>query len=103
MPTSAPATGLELANLPDRQAPESSRPLLFPGAEPDSLPLRARDSAYGVRTASLEPVTVRGNDVELKFAAADSFVAKAVLGDLLHLNFLVDSKVQGTLTLASVE
>ena len=88
---------------PDRQAPEASKPLLFQGAEPESPPLRSRDSEYGVRTASLEPVTIRGDDVEISFEGADiSSAAKAVLGDVLHLNFAVDPKVQGTVTLASV-
>ncbi len=91
------------AEVPDRQAPESSKPLLFPGTEPDSPPARSRDSDYGVRTASLEPITIKGEDVELNFESADiSSAAKAVLGDVLHLNFAVDPKVQGTVTLASV-
>jgi general secretion pathway protein D len=89
--------------LPDRQAQDPSRPLLFPGAEPDSPPQRSRDPDYGVRTASLEPLTVRGDDVELNFEGADiASAAKSVLGDVLHLNFAVDPKVQGTVTLASV-
>jgi general secretion pathway protein D len=89
--------------VPDRQAPDSSRPLLFPGSEPESPPPRSRDSDYGVRTASLDPVTIRGDDVELNFESADiASAAKAVLGDVLHLNFAVDPKVQGTVTLASV-
>jgi general secretion pathway protein D len=89
--------------VPDRQAPDSSRPLLFPGFEPESPPSRSRDSDYGVRTASLEPLTIRGDDVELNFESADiASAAKAVLGDVLHLNFAVDPKVQGTVTLASV-
>jgi general secretion pathway protein D len=89
--------------LADRPPRESARPLLFPGAEADSPPLRARDSDYQVRSASLEPVTVTGDDVELSVEAVDiSSVAKAVLGDVLHLNVVADSKVQGTVTLASV-
>jgi hypothetical protein len=51
----------------DSQAPRSSKPLLFQGAEPDSAPQRLRDSDYGVGTASSEPVTVRGDDVEINF------------------------------------
>src|SRR5258707_9836572 len=91
----------------DRQAGESSKPLLFPGAEPESpLPAsRDRDpgSSYGVRTASLEPVAIRGDGVEVNFEGADiPTVAKALLGDVLHLNFVVDPKVQGTVTLGSV-
>jgi general secretion pathway protein D len=91
------------AEVPDRQAPESSKPLLFLGSEPESPLPRSRDSDYGVRTASLEPITIKGDDVELNFESADiSSAAKAVLGDVLHLNFAVDPKVQGTVTLASV-
>jgi general secretion pathway protein D len=89
--------------LPDRQASESSKPLLFPGAEPESPPARSRDTEYGVRTASLEPVAIRGDGVEINFEGADvPTVAKALLGDVLHLNFIVDPKVQGTVTLGSV-
>jgi general secretion pathway protein D len=89
----------------DRQAGESSKPLLFPGTEPESPPPASRDpgSSYGVRTASLEPVAIRGDGVEVNFEGADvPTVAKALLGDVLHLNFVVDPKVQGTVTLGSV-
>jgi general secretion pathway protein D len=88
----------------DRQPADSSKPLLFPGAEPESPPA-SRDSGdgYGVRTASLEPIAIRGDDVEINFESADiSSAAKALLGDVLHLNFVIDPKVQGTVTLASV-
>jgi general secretion pathway protein D len=91
--------------LPDRQASESSKPLLFPGTEPESPSAPSRDpgSSYGVRTASLEPVAIRGDGVEVNFEGADvPTVAKALLGDVLHLNFVVDPKVQGTVTLGSV-
>jgi len=88
---------------PDRQSGESSKPLLFPGTEPESPP-RSRDPGdLGVRTASLEPVTIKGDGVEINFENADvPTVAKALLGDVLHLNFVVDPKVQGTVTLGSV-
>src|SRR5229473_6243456 len=89
----------------DRQAGESSKPLLFPGTEPESPAAPSRDpgSSYGVRTASLEPVAIRGDGVEVNFEGADvPTVAKALLGDVLHLNFVVDPKVQGTVTLGSV-
>src|SRR5713101_4912465 len=88
----------------DRQSGESSKPLLFPGAEPESLPPASRDpGGLGVRTASLEPVAIRGDGVEINFEGADiPTVAKALLGDVLHLNFVVDPKVQGTVTLGSV-
>ena len=78
----------------DRQSPASSRPLLFPGSEPETPPSRSRDSDYGVRTTSLEPVT--GDDVELNFEGADvASAAKAILGGVLHFNFAVDPRVQG--------
>src|SRR5215471_615117 len=88
---------------PDRQSGESSKPLLFPGTEPESPP-RSRDPGdLGVRTASLEPVAIKGDGVEINFENADvPTVAKALLGDVLHLNFVVDPKVQGTVTLGSV-
>jgi len=88
---------------PDRQSGESSKPLLFPGTEPESPP-RSRDPGdLGLRTASLEPVAIKGDGVEINFENADvPTVAKALLGDVLHLNFVVDPKVQGTVTLGSV-
>jgi general secretion pathway protein D len=87
----------------DRQSGETLKPLLFPGAEPESPPPAFRDPGSGIRTASLEPVAIRGDGVEINFEGADiPTVAKALLGDVLHLNFVVDPKVQGTVTLASV-
>src|SRR5262249_9392165 len=88
----------------DRQSGESSKPLLFPGVEPESPQTPSRDpGGLGVRTASLEPVAIRGDGVEVNFEGADiPTVAKALLGDVLHLNFVVDPKVQGTVTLGSV-
>jgi hypothetical protein len=37
--------------VPDRQVPETSKPLLFPGAEPESPLFRSRDADYGVGSA----------------------------------------------------
>jgi general secretion pathway protein D len=88
---------------PDRQSSDSSKPLLFPGAERESPASSPREPGLGVRTASLEPVAIRGEGVEINFENADvPTVAKALLGDVLHLNFVVDPKVQGTVTLGSV-
>jgi general secretion pathway protein D len=90
----------------DRQSNEPLKPLLFPGSEPESpVPAsRAPNSGRsGMHVASLEPVAIRGDGVEINFEGADiPSVAKVLLGDLLHLNFAVDPKVQGTVTLASV-
>src|SRR5260370_4575591 len=88
----------------DRQSGESSKPLLFPGTEAESPAPASRDpgSSYGVRTASLEPVAIRGDGVEANFEGADApTVAKALLADVLHLNFLVAPKGQATVTLSS--
>lgn len=47
-------------------------------------------------------VREEGGDITLDFANADiRDVIKSVLGDLLKLNYSVDSKVQGTVTIAS--
>src|SRR5262249_46541414 len=87
----------------DRQSGDSPKPLLFPGAEPELLPSAPREPGSGLRMASAEPVAIRGDGVEINFEGADiATVAKVLLGDTLHLNFVVDPKVQGTVTLASV-
>jgi general secretion pathway protein D len=90
----------------DRQSGETAKPLLFPGVEtevPTSAPREREPGSSGLRMASLEPVAIKGDGVEINFEGADvSSVAKALLGDILHLNFVVDPKVQGTVTLASV-
>jgi general secretion pathway protein D len=91
---------------PDRPSGESLKPLLFPGAEtemPARAPREREQGSSGLRMASLEPVAIKGDGVEINFEGADvSSVAKALLGDILHMNFVVDPKVQGTVTLASV-
>jgi general secretion pathway protein D len=56
-----------------------------------------------MRTASLQQAAfVRGDGVEMNFDGADvQTVAKSLLGDVLQLNFVVDPRVQGNVTLAS--
>src|SRR3981189_1692855 len=45
---------------------------------------------------------VKGDGVEMNFDGADvQTVAKTLLGDILQLNFVVDPRVQGNVTLAS--
>jgi general secretion pathway protein D len=81
---------------------EPLRPLLFPGADPEAQP-SSPDSNSEIRTASAQPVSITGDGVEMNFENADvQSVAKALLGDVLQLNFVVDPRVQGTVTLASV-
>jgi general secretion pathway protein D len=82
---------------------DSMKPLLFPGAQPDAAPGEAPDSSSEIRTASAQPVSVSGDGVEMNFESADiQSVAKTLLGDILQMNFVVDPRVQGTVTLASV-
>ena len=82
---------------------ESPKPLLFPGADVDPEPRRNQDPA--MRTASLQQaafVNGKGDGVEINFDGADvQTVAKYLLGDILQLNFVVDPRVQGNVTLAS--
>jgi general secretion pathway protein D len=78
------------------------KPLLFPGTQPDE-PTPSPDSRPGFRTASVQPVSISGDGVEMNFEGADiQTVAKTLLGDVLQQNFVVDPRVQGTVTLASV-
>ena len=83
-----------------RRAP--TQPLLFPGAESDSEPQQAQNPQ--MRVASAQPGAVAvGQGVEMNFDGADiRSVAKTLLGDVLKLNVLVDPRVQGNVTLASV-
>ena len=81
------------------QSKRSSQPLLFPGSdEPSAPPKRNPDE----RVASLDGVALTGDGVEMNFEGADvQTVAKTLLGDVLQLNFVVDPRVQGNITLAS--
>jgi general secretion pathway protein D len=82
---------------------ESAKPLLYLGAETEAPPPPSPEPNSGVRTASLEPIAVNGDGVEMNFENADvQTVAKTLLGDVLHLNFLVDPQIQGNVTLVSV-
>src|SRR5262249_28073199 len=91
---------------PSRGSGAPSRPLLFPGNEPEiRSPSSPDPSETGprLRSASVEPIALSGDGVEINFDGADiASVAKTLLGDVLQLNFLVDPRVQGNITLASV-
>jgi len=90
-----------LANEGDSRASGSTRPFLFPGSDIEPEPQRERDP--DMRTASLQPAAfIKGDGVEMNFDGADvQTVAKTLLGDILQLNFVVDPRVQGNVTLAS--
>jgi general secretion pathway protein D len=84
---------------------ESPKPLLFPGADVEPEPRRNQDPA--MRPASLQQAAFvkgdgKGDGVEINFDGADvQTVAKYLLGDILQLNFVVDPRVQGNVTLSS--
>jgi general secretion pathway protein D len=83
---------------------QALKPLLFPGTPADVAPASPDpDSGTGIRTASAQPISFSGDGVEMNFESADiQTVAKTLLGDVLQQNFVVDPRVQGTVTLASV-
>ena len=84
-----------------REPAESTQPFLFPGS--DVQPERPRERDPEMRSASLQPAAfMKGDGVEMNFEGADvQTVAKTLLGDILQLNFVVDPRVQGNVTLAS--
>jgi general secretion pathway protein D len=90
------------ANEGDSRTRGPNQPFLFPGSDvEESAPERERDP--DMRTASLQQAAfVKGDGVEMNFDGADvQTVAKTLLGDILQLNFVVDPRVQGNVTLAS--
>lgn len=72
-----------------------------PVAQPTPEPVLTRTAAAGLKVkkpAEVNDAPVAG--VTLKFDNADIYeVVQAVLGDILHLNYLVDPSIQGKLTL----
>lgn len=86
----------------------AAAPMLFPGTpaygtEERTAPAEERAASADERTASAEPVMLRGDGVEMNFEGTDiASAAKTLLGDILHLNFQIDPRVQGSVTLASV-
>jgi general secretion pathway protein D len=87
----------------------TSQPLIFPGLDrllPGSAAPASAASASGApaRVASaVDGAVTTGSGVEFNFDNADiSAVAKTLLGDVLQANYIVDPRVQGNVTLASV-
>jgi general secretion pathway protein D len=91
-------------------ANQPHRPLLFPGSESEP-PLREAPALREANSQPSAPIRVASADmgaittgagVEISFENADiPTVAKTILGDILELNYVVDPRVQGTVTLAS--
>ena len=95
------------ANDSGANASDAPAPMLFPGAEPASTApaydAEERSASAEQRVASAEPVMLRGDGVEMNFEGTDiASAAKTLLGDVLQLNFQIDPRVQGSVTLASV-
>lgn len=93
----------------------AGRPMLYPGSELEAVPggahAEAREGGVASATegrlgrfASADGATVGpSGGVEINFEGADiQTVAKTLLGDILGLNFVVDPRVQGAVTLVSV-
>lgn len=87
----------------------AAQPMVFPGADPDLAPTPTqRDAgtpaATRVATAADSDVLTEGGGVELNFENADlATVVKSVIGDGLGMNYVIDPRVQGTITLASTQ
>lgn len=87
----------------------SGLPLIFPGLDSAPAPTASgssASSASGAQTrvaSAVEGAVATGSGVEFNFDNADiSAVAKSLLGDVLQSNYIVDPRVQGNVTLASV-
>ena len=89
---------------PDRQSAgdRSSRPMLGPGSDTQPTAPVLRDVAQDQPPDGSGGAVATGAGVEFNFEGADiPTVAKSLLGDVLGLAFVVDQRVQGTVTLAS--
>src|SRR5215470_95866 len=89
----------------DTQSGTSSapKPMLFPGSDTEPADTSPGDGVE-TRQASIQPgAIIKGEGVEMNFDGADiQTVAKTLLGDILKLNVVIDPRVQGNVTLASV-
>ncbi|WP_245278085.1 type II secretion system secretin GspD [Methylosinus sp. PW1] len=75
----------------------AGQPILFPGA-PDGPPKRS----LGDEAPAAPGVTSRGGDIEINFEQADiQVVAKALLSEALGLDFTIDPRVHGVITVVS--
>lgn len=99
-PVGGPSSG---GSAPSR----SMQPMVFPGAEQDLTPApssREVNGAARVASATDGDLATEGGGVEMNFDSADIPTAvKSVLGDSLGLNYVIDPRVQGVITLASAQ
>jgi general secretion pathway protein D len=87
-------------------AAADAQPVAPPGAPPQASSSQVypgtRQFTAGPRAAL--PASAQSNDVTLNFPNADVHeVAKAILGDILGLNYAVDPEVQGNVTLETAQ
>jgi general secretion pathway protein D len=84
-------------------ASQPARPMLFPGLGAGPTIAGSRNAGAQVEIASAaSAVTAAAGGVEFNFDDADiKTVAKTLLGDTLQLNYIVDPRVQGSVTLSS--
>jgi general secretion pathway protein D len=114
VPRSDPVDPVRYADLSARQprpvegdsgiTHSSAKPLLFPGSEvvvPSGTEPGPDPASPRVAVASIGAVP-RREGIDINFEEADiQTVAKSLLGDILELNYIVDPRVQGAVTLAS--
>jgi general secretion pathway protein D len=91
----------------DRQsgnATQASRPFLVPGSDAEAASGGSREADAPARGQSSQPGAIAtAAGVEFNFDGADiQTVAKTLLADTLGLSFVIDPRVQGTITIASV-
>jgi general secretion pathway protein D len=81
---------------------QAAQPMVFPGAEPETPPAMSREASLPARAGSGNDDVTASTGVEINFEDADiSTVARTLLGDGLGLNYVIDPRVQGNITLAS--
>jgi general secretion pathway protein D len=97
------------ARFPLAANPQASQPsgpshyLIVPGTNGQPATAAPHEADVEARVASSDPAAVATGGIEINLDGADiQTAAKTLLGDILHLNFVVDPRVQGTVTLASV-
>jgi general secretion pathway protein D len=78
-------------------AGQTTRPLLFPGADTEPPP-----QGTGIEASAVPNGALMTEGVDINFENADiGTVARTLLGDTLGVSFVVDPRVQGSITLSS--
>jgi general secretion pathway protein D len=96
----SPAGG-QFSTTAGTSSSQSAQPMVFPGADPEQ-PATTREAGLPVRMGSGNDDLTGSTGIEINFEEADiSTVARSLLGDGLGLNYVIDPRVQGNITLAS--